>query len=75
MDSLGERRDCCDLPADTGASDSDADLANLEILARLYALGAGFGRSHPEVMVGVGVDANVGLEGDLDFDRCRVVNS
>jgi hypothetical protein len=54
------------LPADTSASDSDADLAMLQIRAGLDGFSRGLGVSDPEVMVGVGVDANVGLEGRLD---------
>lgn len=58
----GVSRDLHDLPANSGASNSDRDLAALQVGAGLDALGAGLGLGHPQIMVGVGVDTNVGLQ-------------
>lgn len=55
------------LPADTSAADSNTDLAMLQVGAGLDGLSRGFSSRYPEIMVGVGVNANVGLESRLDI--------
>jgi hypothetical protein len=55
------------LPADTSAADSNTDLAMLQVGTGLDGFSRGFGSRNPEVMVGVGVDANVRLESCLDI--------
>lgn len=51
-----------DVPANAGATNGNGDLALLEASAGLDALGAGTRLGQPELVLGVGVDANVGLE-------------
>lgn len=48
-------------PTDTGAANLDCDLSRLQTLTTLYILGLGSCLSNPKIMVGVGVDTNVGL--------------
>jgi hypothetical protein len=52
--------------ADTGASNSNTNLALLQVRAGLDSFGRGLSRSNPEVMIGVGINANIGLESGLD---------
>jgi hypothetical protein len=49
------------LPANSGALDCDCDLAWLEARARQDIFGGGLCFGNPEIMLGVGVDSDVGL--------------
>ena len=49
------------IPTNTGAAHLDSDLARLQAFSCLDILDRGLRLCEPEVMVGVGEDANVGL--------------
>lgn len=49
------------LPANTSAANLDCDLAGLQTLPTLDILNFGSGLRNPQVVVGVGVHADVGL--------------
>lgn len=51
-----------DEPADAGAANGNCDLTLLEVGAGVDVLGVGTGLGDPEVVVGVGIDADIGLE-------------
>lgn len=49
------------LPANTSAADLNGHLTRLQTLAGLNILDLGSGLRNPQVVVGVGVDTDVGL--------------